>query len=94
MYLTELWLKQEQYMPINWMLRWMSVLIKLKQSGANGYSSLYEYKGIETLLQVLTLQQLYRFYDDVLEASRSWSAPLNRRLQLESLFTKWLALFQ
>ena len=92
--LAEQWLKQEQYMPIKWLLRWMSVLIKLKQAGACVSAPLYSAQGVESLLQSLSLQQFYRFYDDVLEANRLWAAPLNRRLQLESLFTKWLALFR
>lgn len=93
-YLAEQWLKQEQYMPINWMLRWLSVLIKLKQSNGSVVMPFFQKKGLETLIHGLTLEQLFRFYDDVLEVSRQWSAPLNRRLQLESLFTKWLRLFQ
>jgi len=94
-HLADQWLKQEQYMPINWMLRWLSVLIKLKQSGGVNDSPFFQdSKRLETLVTVLTLKQLFRFYDDAVEANRLWSAPLNRRLQLESLFTKWLALFQ
>ena len=81
-------------MPINWMLRWLSVLIKLKQANTATDSSLFKEQDVKSLLQLLTLEQLFRFYDDVLEANRLWSAPLNRRLQLESLFSKWLALFQ
>ena len=92
--MAEQWLKQAEYMPINWMLRWLSVLIKLKQANTATDSSLFKEQDVKSLLQLLTLEQLFRFYDDVLEANRLWSAPLNRRLQLESLFSKWLALFQ
>ncbi|MFO7604539.1 MAG: DNA polymerase III subunit delta' [Gammaproteobacteria bacterium] len=91
--LAEQWLKQEQYMPIQWLLRWLTVLIKLKQAGGAAGSA-YANPDVEALLRALTTEQLFRFYDDALEARRLWSAPLNRRLQLESLFTKWLALFQ
>lgn len=93
-YLAEQWLKQEQYRPINWMLRWLSVLIKLKQANVIIESPLFQEPGIKTLLQVLSLEQLFRFYDDVVEVNRLWSAPLNRRLQLEGIFSKWLSLFQ
>lgn len=92
--MAEQWLKHEEYMPINWMLRWLSVLIKLKQAGQSDESPLFQDKAIKTLLQQLSLEQLFRFYDDVLEANRLWSAPLNRRLQLEALFSKWSALLQ
>lgn len=92
--LAEQWLKQEQYMPIKWLLRWVSVLIKLKQAGASMHNPLYRNQGVESLLQALTLPQFYRFYDEVLETNRLSAAPLNRRLQLESLFTKWVSLFR
>ncbi len=92
-HIAEQWLKHEAYMPINWLLRWLSVLIKLKQADRGSESLAFMDKEIKALLQRLTLEKLFHFYDEVLEANRLWSAPLNRRLQLESLFSKWQALF-
>lgn len=92
--LAERWLKQEQHMPINWLLRWMSVLIKLKQAGTVAEYLHYSIPSVEKILKAVQIKQLYQFYDDVLETSRLWAVPLNRRLQLEGLFTKWYSLFQ
>ena len=81
-------------MPINWLLHWISRLIKLKQTGKVETQAGFDTAAVAQIIQQVSLKQLFAFYDAVLEAARLWSAPLNRRLQLEGLFAKWLALFQ
>ena len=78
---------------IDWMQRW-ALDMQLVRLGAAPMVFPEQAAGFEKLVALLDDARLSRYPDDLLEARRLSSHPLNIRLFLESIFSRTLALYE
>lgn len=91
--LAEQWYKQDVKLVLFWQISWITDMIKCCYSADS--ASLYHVDLKQPLQQrakQLNLQQMYRFYDSLLERMQKLDTQINKQLLLEELLIAWLNL--
>ncbi len=83
------WLKSDLPEPINWVYSWVCDLIRIKSGFESGLVNEDLSTDLHNLVQLVDLEGLFGFQDELVVALRSQHAAFNVQLKYESLLLDW-----
>lgn len=83
------WQRRELPDVLRWLDIWTCSLVRLKAAGRPPALENAKQRALQTALERIPLQRLYRYLDEVHGAAARMDGALNAQLMLESLLTPW-----
>lgn len=83
------WLKPGPELPLYWLYRWVTDLIRLRQAPAASLGNPDQRDALQGLGERVDLQWLFRYLDSLHEAMRAIRGQANAQLTLETLLIQW-----
>lgn len=83
------WQRRELPDVLRWLCAWTASLVRLKAAGHPPALENAKQHALQTALERIPLQRLFRYLDEVQGATARMDGALNAQLMLESLLTPW-----
>jgi DNA polymerase III subunit delta' len=83
------WARRPLPMTLRWLDVWTSELVRLKATGSSAALAVARQQALQTALERIPLQRLFRYKDEVRAAMTRSDGVFNTQMALESLLSPW-----